>query len=101
MYSTYPNPAKESLTIEKVISQEQPSIELTDSEAMTLIQNQQASMSRESEYSLYDRFGKKALTVKSSIPKTDLDLKQIPGGIYLLKITDDSKTITQRIVVDK
>lgn len=100
-YSAFPNPAKEELTIEKSDIPVDVGNVLNSKEALEVINSSQTKSIGNFEGYLYDKFGQKLLAFRSDGQQAALSLARIPAGIYLLKIQDGARSITNRIIIDK
>lgn len=99
-FSAYPNPADNQLTVERNVLEEEPYSPMTDQEALDYIsarQNKLATFDAE----LYDKFSHLIQKGKSTDGKLDFNLKELPKGLYFLRVTDGKNMITKQIVIEK
>jgi hypothetical protein len=103
MYSFYPNPASDVLTVEKVEASKEAEQNLTGEEALEYINASSNKSTRDAKFeiALYDQSGAKRSSVLSSNSKINLDVMNLKAGSYVLKIFDGSRTITKHIEVKK
>ncbi|WP_299012661.1 T9SS type A sorting domain-containing protein [uncultured Polaribacter sp.] len=74
-FSTYPNP-------------------ITNKE-LTIV----TSNSNTKEIVIYNLLGKKVLATKFSEVKTTIDVSEVNNGIYILKVTEEGKTATKKLII--
>jgi thermitase len=101
MLAVYPNQASDEVIIEQTENTQELHGELTELDAMNLITSQEAVKDDPLQITLHNKFGEKVLESQSTGKRTALDLQRIPDGIYLLKVTGESTSLVQRIVIQK
>lgn len=98
-FSAYPNPTDNQLTVEKTSLEARPSGAMTDQEAIDYISASQIGLSETFDVELYDKYSQLLKKGKASAGKLAMDLKQMPRGLYFLRITDGKNVITKQIMI--
>lgn len=55
-------------------------------------------MQKNTSLTLYNLNGQQIITQPITKPKTDIDVSQLPGGIYILKVWNDKEVMVQRVI---
>jgi hypothetical protein len=50
------------------------------------------------EIRIFDVYGKMVMQQRSASIKTQLDVSKLPAGVYMVKVKDDKKEISTKIV---
>jgi hypothetical protein len=100
-YSSYPNPAKEHLTIEQILVEDTTNNSISNQFLLEITSTQSTSKEDDFTVTLYDKNQKVVSSGKSKKRKATIDTRNLTAGIYYLQIFHKDVITQKQIVIEK